>query len=82
MLPFWSPASLESMADLVIKVSELQSANFVGANLSGADLASAKLSGANPSGANLTGVQWSDTLCPDYTNSNVDGGTCANKLGW
>lgn len=26
--------------------------------------------------AGITGVTWSNTLCPDYTNSDDNGGTC------
>ena len=32
------------------------------------------------SGADLTGVYWYDTTCPDGTNSNSNGNTCANNL--
>lgn len=45
-----------------------------------ANLANANLSGDNFTGANLTGVTWSDTLCPDGTNSDNDGDTCVNNL--
>jgi len=44
---------------------------LAGANLTGADLTGAKLQGAT-----LTGAVWSNTTCPDGTNSNDDGGTC------
>ena len=26
--------------------------------------------------ADITGMTWSNTLCPDYTNSDDNGGTC------
>ena len=29
----------------------------------------------------LTDVVWSDTTCPDGTNSGADGGTCDHNLG-
>jgi hypothetical protein len=29
---------------------------------------------------NVTGVTWSNTTCPDGTNSNNDGGTCTGHL--
>jgi streptogramin lyase len=59
----------------------LSLANLRGANLNGADLTGANLSGADLEGANLrkatlTGVVWSNTTCPDGTNSDDDGGTC------
>ncbi len=66
-------------------------ANLMGANLTGADLAGGNLTAANLMGSNLTGadldsaivtaadlknITWSNTTCPDATNSNQDGGTC------
>jgi hypothetical protein len=55
----------------------LNGANLSGANLHGADLTGANLTGANLSGANLTGVVWSNTTCPDGSNSDSDGGSCS-----
>ena len=43
------------------------------------DLTGADLTGANLHRADLTGVIWSNTTCPDGTNSNNDGGTCAKN---
>ncbi len=65
--------------------ANLSGANLKGANLSNADLTNANLTGANLSGANLTGatlngVTWLNTVCPDGTNSNNDGGTCVGHL--
>ena len=70
--------------------ANLNKANLSGADLVGADLAHANLNGANLTGANLSGadmtgtnlnkVTWSDTTCPDGTNSNADGGTCTGHL--
>jgi YVTN family beta-propeller protein len=60
--------------------ANLSNANLNGANLTGADLSGANLSGANLSGANLNKVTWSDTKCPDDTNSDADGGTCTGHL--
>jgi uncharacterized protein YjbI with pentapeptide repeats len=62
-------------------------ANFTGANLSRATiegdelaLQEANLTGANLQGAKVTGelfnVTYSNTRCPDGTNSDNDGGTC------
>jgi hypothetical protein len=31
--------------------------------------------------ARLSRVTWSNTTCPDNTNSDNDGGTCVNNLG-
>jgi hypothetical protein len=38
------------------------------------------LGSANLTGVNLTGATWLHTVCPDETNSDNDGGTCANNL--
>jgi uncharacterized protein YjbI with pentapeptide repeats len=47
-------------------------ANFSGANLDGVSgLQSARF---------YSGVTWSNTICPDGTNSNSDGGTCTSDL--
>jgi len=73
----------------------LVSANLAGANLTGADLAGADLYLGSLAGANLTdadfqgasldlvdltGAIWSDTSCPDGSNSDNDGGTCAGNI--
>jgi hypothetical protein len=60
--------------------ANLSGANLKGANLSGANLSGANLSGAILKGANLSGVVWSNTTCPDGTNSNNDQGTCLKDL--
>jgi hypothetical protein len=31
--------------------------------------------------ADLSDVSWSNTTCPDGTNSDDDGATCTNNLG-
>jgi phospholipase C len=55
--------------------AQLQGANLSGANLTGLDLSDAGLTGAA-----LSGVTWSNTTCPDHTNSSSDGGTCKGHL--
>jgi uncharacterized protein YjbI with pentapeptide repeats len=45
--------------------------NFTNANLTGTDLTQAGY---------LTNDTWSNTTCPDGTNSNNDGDTCLNNL--
>ena len=55
--------------------------NLQGANLQGANLTNANLGGATLKGASLGGVQWSNTICPDGTNSDADGNTCIGHLG-
>jgi hypothetical protein len=53
--------------------ANLTGANLGGANLTGANLGDADLSFGN---ANLTGVVWSNTTCPDGTNSDTHANTC------
>jgi Pentapeptide repeats (8 copies)/Fibronectin type III domain len=60
--------------------AELQSAQLNGADLSRVDFSGANLFSTNLTGATLVGVTWSDTTCPDGTNSNHDGDTCVNDL--
>jgi uncharacterized protein YjbI with pentapeptide repeats len=61
--------------------ANLSKANLTAANLSGANLSGASLKGATGlAGATLTGVIWKQTICPDGTISNQDGGTCLNNL--
>ena len=61
--------------------ASLHQADLAGATLSGANLTNADLSNADLSGANLHGVTWSNTTCPDHSNSSSDGGTCVGHLG-
>ena len=50
---------------------DLADCTFIGANLTGANL----------TGANLAGVTWSNTTCPDGTNSGAGiGATCVGHL--
>jgi uncharacterized protein YjbI with pentapeptide repeats len=63
-----------------LKGANLTNANLKNDNLQGADLSGANLHGAITSGANLQGITWSNTVCPDGTNSDHDGGTCTGDL--
>jgi hypothetical protein len=60
--------------------ANLTDADLQGVNLNGADLTGANLTGANLQGTNTNEVVWSNTTCPDGTNSNSDGGTCQGHL--
>ena len=60
--------------------TNLKGVNLNTANLSGAILIGADLNGTQLSGADLTNVQWSNTICPDGTNSDVNGDTCEINL--
>lgn len=65
-------------------------ADMTGANLTGADLVRAQLQGTNFTNANLLsadltnaitrGAKWSNTICPDGTNSDANGGTCVGTV--
>jgi Bacterial Ig-like domain (group 3)/Pentapeptide repeats (8 copies)/Domain of unknown function DUF11 len=60
--------------------ANLSGADLTGANLQDANLTDATLTGALAKGANFNGAVWSNTTCPDGTNSNTDGGTCSGHL--
>jgi phospholipase C len=55
---------------------DMRGAGLRGTNLQGADLSGANLAGATLQGANTNKVTWSNTTCPDGTNSDADGGSC------
>jgi hypothetical protein len=67
-----------SGADL--RRANLFGAFLVSADLTGADLTGATLIDADLTDANLTGVIWSNTWCPDGTNSDDDDATCVGHL--
>jgi Pentapeptide repeats (8 copies) len=69
-----------NMADANLSGVNLQEANLSGARMAFANLSGARMGFANLSGANLGGVTWSDTICPDGTNSDNNGGTCQGHL--
>ncbi|HET8658653.1 MAG TPA: pentapeptide repeat-containing protein [Micromonosporaceae bacterium] len=58
----------------------LRDADLRNARLDNADLTRADLTGADLSGASIAGVVWRDTTCPDGTNSDTNGGSCAGHL--
>ena len=60
--------------------ADMSGADLAGANLNKADLSGADLAGADVAGANFNKVTWSNTTCPDGTNSDADGGTCTGHL--
>jgi hypothetical protein len=83
----WSGLDLQQA--WLLEVNDLAGVNLSNTNLEDAvlpfTLAGANLTGANVFHAgigetNLTGVTWSNTTCPDGTNSDSDGGTCINNL--
>lgn len=69
---------------------DLRGSNLAAASLVGTDLRYARLDGVDFSGADLTGATWrratgletaifSDTTCPDGSNSDLNGGTCSSS---
>jgi hypothetical protein len=68
------------MVDVVLKGPNLTDANLSGANLTGVDFTGADLDGASIAGADTTGAIWSDTICPDGTNSSRHVGGCPGPL--
>ncbi len=57
--------------------ADLTGADATGADLTGAELTGADLLDVDLDGAILTLATWSDTTCPDGTDSDDDGATCA-----
>jgi uncharacterized protein YjbI with pentapeptide repeats len=60
--------------------TNLAGATLVNANLSLSNLTNADLTGASLTGANLNNVVWSNTICPDGTNSDAHANTCVGHL--
>lgn len=58
----------------------LDGANFTNANLRGAYFYGFGILGDIGAWATFTDAIWANTICPDGTNSDTHGGTCANNL--
>ena len=71
--------SQTNLAGANLARANLGGANLNDANMLGANLTSANLVGANLKQANVKDVIWSNTICPDGTNSDANGGTCKGK---
>ena len=80
------------MEDAILGNTYIYSTSFDGADLTNASFDGATLIFVGFSDANLTGsdigqaellqnIDWSNTICPDGTNSDSDGDTCINNLG-
>lgn len=63
-----------------ILTSDMANANFSNTDVSGAEIRNSDLTDADFTGATITGVVWDNTVCPDGTNSNSNGNTCAGHL--
>jgi uncharacterized protein YjbI with pentapeptide repeats len=62
--------------------TNLSYANFSGADLTGEDLTGANLTGATFSLATVTGITWSNTTCPDGSNSDTNGSSPDSCIGY
>ena len=71
--------SQANLAGANLARANLGGANLNDANMLGANLTRANLAGANLKQANVKDVIWSNTICPDGTNSDANGGTCKGK---
>jgi hypothetical protein len=60
--------------------ANLKSATLTNADLHNANLTNANMTGATLTGATVSGVIWSNTVCPDGTNSTAHGNTCVGHL--
>lgn len=69
-----------TLAQADLAGADLRGAKLALVNLGHADLANANLEGATMFGVNLSGVNWANTICPDGSNSTLDGGTCLAHL--
>jgi uncharacterized protein YjbI with pentapeptide repeats len=72
--------NLADLAGVDLTGADLQYADLGQADLAGANLTNVNFHGAALSPADLTGATWSNTICPDGTNSNNHQGTCANNI--
>lgn len=69
-----------NLASKFLRGCDLSGSVLVGADLTAANLTDANLRYANLASTILTGVVWANTICPDGTNSDANGGTCAGHL--
>lgn len=70
-------------ADLVgadLGGANLRLADLSSVNLTGVDFSDSDLEGAILDGAVLSRIKWSNTVCPDGSNSDAAGGNCLNHL--
>jgi phospholipase C len=80
----------DNLQAAILQGANLQRDDLTGVNLSGAilqgtnmqgdDLTNSNLTGAKLQGANVNKVIWSNTTCPDGTNSNTHGSTCVGHI--
>jgi hypothetical protein len=69
-----------TLAQADLAGADLRGAKLALVNLGHVDVANANLEGATMFLVNLSGVSWANTICPDGSNSTLDGGTCLGHL--
>ncbi|HEY6000848.1 MAG TPA: pentapeptide repeat-containing protein [bacterium] len=81
-------AQLRSAASLVgilppnnLTGFDLSGLNLTNANLYGHNLTNVNFAGATLTGANITQAMWSNTICPDGTNSSTNGTSPQSCVG-
>ena len=60
--------------------TNLQGVDFRSASLRNVDFVDSDLNGADLTDISHLGVTWANTICPDGTNSDDNGGTCWNNI--
>ncbi|HTO25991.1 MAG TPA: alkaline phosphatase family protein [Gaiellaceae bacterium] len=69
-----------NLSGAILTGANLRFSDLAGGFLPNANLTNANLRGADLRHADIAGVTWSNTICPDGTNSNGDGGSCQSHL--
>jgi uncharacterized protein YjbI with pentapeptide repeats len=72
--------SNDVMTGVNLSKAEANNANFTNSNLTNANFTCTDLGNATMTGATLTGAIWSNTTCPDNTNSDDHASTCIGHL--
>lgn len=66
-----------TLTNALLNSATLTKATLTSSILTGANLTGTNLTGAHGTPASITGITWSNTICPDGTNSDLNSGTCA-----
>jgi hypothetical protein len=74
------PPASANLTDARLTNANLRDADLSHAKLDHVDFTNSDLTGAHLGGASIFGVKWQNTICPDGTNSNSAGNSCAGHL--
>ena len=69
-----------NLSGVILTGANLEDAQLEGGFLPNANLTNANLRHADLRHADVSGVTWSNTICPDGTNSNSNGNSCQGHL--